>query len=469
MENFPRRSSRSGALPSLPSWMVGALVSVFILATLLSGYLVFTTVRDFVAGWKVTGDNPGRLNGPSQNNASGPNVLATPHTAGILPQKWSGTERVTILLLGIDRRQGEEEKGYLTDSIMLVTVDPVAKTAAMLSVPRDLWVEIPGFDNNTINTANRSGDYYDYPGGGPALASKTVQHNFGVTVNYYVRLDFTAFETFIDAIGGIDVQVVETIDDPDYPNGSYGFEPFYLAAGPQHLNGHDALRYARTRHNSSDIDRAKRQQEVVLAVRQRILDQKMLPRLLGQVPSLYQTLNDSVQTNLTLEQAISLALLAQDITPEKIQHEVIDYRYVLEETSPTGRDILIPIRDKIRELRDSLFTSSVAAVPVTAGGDELSLLKTEAAQVAVLNGASVEGLARSTADWLIPQGLTIATVDTADSSYAATVIIDYNGRKPYTTHWLARTFNAQVLSRSDPNSTVDVAVILGANWQVPGN
>lgn len=467
-------STRSKREPPVPMWLFATSVVLFVIATLVASYLVFTTVRDYVAAWQVTGGTTFLADVPV--NPQGTPMRATPTAvtlASIIPQKWTGVDRVTILLMGIDRRQGETEKGYLTDSLMLVTVDPVAQTAAILSVPRDLWVEIPGYENNTINTANRTGDYYDYPGGGPALAAKTVQHNLGVSVNYYVRLDFTAFETFVDLIGGIDVNVTEAIDDPYYPDGSYGFEPFYLTTGPHHLNGHDALRYARSRHNSSDIDRAKRQQEVVLAVREKVLNQNMLPTLLSQAPRLYQTLNESVQTNLSLEQGMSLALLAQEIDKASIKHEVIDYRYVLEQTTPEGRQVLIPLRDRIRELRDELFTAPavIANVPTNAtqtSGDDKFLLQTEGARIKILNGAGVEGLARTTSDWLTQEGLVVTSFDTADRiDYTQCIVLDYTGRKPFTAHWLARTFNANLISGSDASSEVDIVVILGSNWQIP--
>lgn len=449
----------------MPGWALGLLVIVFLLATALAGYLVFATVRDAVAGWSIT-----HITGPNTTtNSQTPGVTPAPgvSSSGLIPKKWAGTDRVTILVMGIDRRKGELEKGYLTDTMMLVTVDPVAKTAGMLSIPRDLWVEIPGYEVDTINTANRTGDYYNYPGGGPALATKTVQHNLGVTVNYYVRLDFTAFETLIDAVGGIDVEVAEAIADPQYPDGSYGYEPFYLSAGMQHLNGHDALRYARTRHDSSDIDRAKRQQQVVMAVRNKILNLNMLPKLITQAPALYQTLNESVQTDLSLDQIISLALLAQDIPTENIKSEVIDFHYVLDYTTPEGRQVLVPLRDKIRELRDSMFSTSAPLLPPTQINSQ-ALIAAEAAKVMVLNGAGITGLAQATSEWLTGKGVNVVSFDTADrSDYATSVIVDYTG-KPYTTRWLTTTFRVtNIISGSDPSSPVDIKIILGADWQIP--
>jgi LCP family protein required for cell wall assembly len=459
------RSNRSGRL-ALPGWTVGALVGGFLVATALAGYLVFATVRDLVAGWNITAF------GPTPAPVAGGGPVPTPSgsvnpVGDLLPQKWEGVERVTVLVMGIDRRQGENEKGYLTDSMMLVTVDPVAQTAGMLSIPRDLWVEIPSYEVNTINTANRTGDYYDYPGGGPALAVKTVEHNLGMTVDYYVRLDFTAFETLIDTIGGIDVYNETEINDPFYPDGSYGYEPFYLPAGQQHLNGHDALRYARTRHDSSDIARAQRQQQVVLAIREKALTPGTLAKLITEAPQLYRTLNQSVWTNLSLNQIVGLALLAQDIPRENIHSAVIDYQYVLDYTTPEGRQVLVPLRDKIRELRDSMFATSAVFAPPS--DEELkSLMATEGARVEVLNGAGVQGLAQATSDWLKGQGVNVVNFDTADrTDYPNSVIVTLV-EKPYTTRWLAKTFNvSSAVSGSDPSGAADIRIILGQDWRVP--
>ncbi len=480
MTHYTRVPLRNGRpkrpTPGVPSWMLGSLLALFALVAVVSAFLVFTTVRDFVAGWRVTNQNPATPQAVAESTSAitGEVIpLATPKPGDTpVPTSnvgaWTGTDRVTILVMGIDRRAGEDEKGYLTDTMLLVTMDPSAHTAAMLSIPRDLWVTIPGgYGEDTINTANRTGDYYEYPGGGPALAVKTVEYNIGVTVNYYVRLDFTAFETFLDTIGGIDIFNETEIDDPNYPNGAYGFEPFFLAEGPHHLNGHDALRYARTRHGTSDIDRATRQQQVAMAVRERVLSLGMLPGLIAGAPNLMRTLNDSVSTNLSLEQMISLVLLAQDIPRENIRNAVIDFRYVLDYQTEEGRQVLMPLRDKIRVLRDELFASTSAMAPATAE-DEKTLMLAEAANVQVLNGAGIQNLACLTEAYLVKQGVLADKCDTADrSDYTSSVIVDYTG-KPYTVRYLANLFGVStIISGANPNSLVDVKVIVGQDWKVP--
>ena len=433
----------------VPHWLLGALLGACAF-TLATGCLISTAVPSLVSSFAPT----------SSPNLAGGGATGTAVPATSVPA-WSGTQRVTFLLMGMDRADGISNGPNHTDSMMLVSVDPVSKRVVLLSIPRDLWVQIPGYGSAKITEANFDGDAYGYPGGGSALAVKTVEQNLGIHVDHYVRIDFNAFETFIDAIGGIDVIVPETIDDPTYPDANFGYEPFYLAAGPQHLNGHDALRYARTRHSGQgDLDRARRQQQVVMAVRDRVLNLNLLPTLILKAPLLYQSMLDDIKMDVSLNEILSLALLGPQIPKENITSVVMDYNDVTDATTPDGQEVLMPIPDKIRALRDSLFSP--------AGVDDLALVTAEGATVAVLNGAGVNGLAQATADWLRAQGINVVAVDTADrSDYSQTEILD-DGSKPYTAAWLARTFNVLNISTNGyPSSTADITVILGQDWSVP--
>jgi hypothetical protein len=283
-------------------------------------------------------------------------------------------------------------------------------------------------------------------------------------------MDFTAFTTIIDAIGGIEIDNPTDIDDQAYPDGSYGFDPFVLPAGRHTLNGYDALRYARTRHDDSDINRAQRQQQVVLAVRDKILSAGSLPALITQAPTLYSTLNESIQTNLTLDQLVALALLAQDIEDQNIRRGVIDFGYVENYTTPEGRQVLIPLRDRIRELRDELFTIDAAIAPSEDFVDPAQL-QTEGAVIQVLNGSGIQGLAGTTRDWLAAQGINVIDPGNADRvDYTGAVILDYSGgAKPYTLRWLQRVFNVPTVfsAVNPPDTRIDIQVVVGSEWRVP--
>jgi LCP family protein required for cell wall assembly len=453
----------------MPDRLIWGLGAAFALAALLSGVLVFSTVKGLAAAWTGTGF-PSFSGGSS--SAAGPTSApgTTPTIAPLneAPTAWDGSQRITILLMGLDYRDWLSGDGPpRTDSMMLVTIDPVTRTAGMLSIPRDLWVEIPGFEHNRINTAYFLGETYKLPGGGPALAMKTVENFIGVPIQYYVVIDFYAFEQMINEIGGIDVLVTERVKISPIGRTSY-----YLEPKAYHMDGRRALAYARARKTEGgDFDRAMRQQQVALAVRDRVLGFNMVPTLVTKAPALYQELAGGLHTNLTFDQMLRLGLLALDIPKENIKTGVIGPPNMVQfETLPDGSQVLRAIPDQIRLLRDDIFTTTGAISPSIPTNDPVAAAKAENANISVLNGAGVEGLAGQTADYLRAQGLNVTTVGNADRlDYAKSIIIDYTG-KPYTAKYLMDLMGlseSQILSQSNPDSGVDLAVILGADWQVP--
>jgi len=464
------RPDRSRKRPKkLPDRLIWGLGIAFALAALLSGVLVFSTVKGLAAAWSGTGLPS--FGGVSSNSGPTPEPGTTPTVAPLdeAPKAWDGSERITILLMGLDYRDWLKGDGPpRTDSMMLITIDPVTRTAGMLSIPRDLWVEIPGFEHGRINTAYFLGETYKLPGGGPALAMKTVENFIGVPIQYYAVIDFHAFEEMIDEIGGIDVYVPETIKISPI-----GKQSHLLFGGKgTHLNGPDALAYARVRKTEGgDFDRAQRQQQVALAIRDRVLGFNMIPTLVTKAPKLYQQLSDGIRTNLTFDQMLRLALLALDIPKDNIKKGIISPPDMVQfETLPDGAEVLRPIPDQIRVLRDDIFTTTGAIGPSIPTDDPAAAAKVENAKISVLNGAGVEGLAGVTADYLRAQGLNVTTVGNADRlDYAKSIVIDYTG-KPYTAKYLMNLMGlseSQILSQTNPDSDVDVAVILGADWQVP--
>jgi LCP family protein required for cell wall assembly len=222
--------------------------------------------------------------------------------------------------MGLDLRDYEGEGPSRTDTMMLVTMDPVSRTAGMLSIPRDLWVNIPGFDYGKINTAYYLGEMYDLPGGGPGLAVQTVEELSGVDINYYAQVDFSAFENFISEIGGVKVDVpYEITVDPIGPHNTVTLQP-----GLQTLDGPTALAYARNRETfGSDFDRADRQQQVVMAIFDQITSLGTLPKLIANSPIIYSNLKNGIHTNLNLKDTISLAWTVAQIPRENIKRGLI--------------------------------------------------------------------------------------------------------------------------------------------------
>jgi LCP family protein required for cell wall assembly len=263
---------------------------------------------------------------------------------------------VNILVLGIDQREGMTDPAR-TDTMLLVTLDREARTAGLLSINRDLWVKIPGGQREgKINTAHFLGEVERVPGGGPALAMQTVQAALDVPVQYYIRLNFSAFEQLIDLIGGLDLEVEEAIADPDYPDAGFGYAPFHIDAGWQHLDGPTALKYARTRATpGSDLDRVKRQQQVILAVRDKLLKEKQLPQLLTRLGTLLALYSGSIQTNLTPGQLRELIEFSAGIDRDQIYTVTLDGQSIEEFYTPDGQDAIVLKPGAAQHIRDQLY------------------------------------------------------------------------------------------------------------------
>lgn len=271
---------------------------------------------------------------------------------------WDGQGRLTILLMGLDRRPGETGLGYRTDTMLLLSLDPRTQGIGVLSIPRDLYVDVPGYSAlRRINEPMALGELQrlNY---GPILAMETVQYNLGIRVNNYIIVDFQAFVQIVDALGGIEVTTEYVIDDQYYPTMNYGYERFYLSAGRNLLDGQTALKFARTRHGDSDIERGKRQQQVIFALLDKVSKPENLPQVLGQVPALWNALQDNFYTNLSLDQMVQLGLYVKDIPREKINSGSISYEYLMDYTTPQGAQVLIPNRARLGELMASVFGAS---------------------------------------------------------------------------------------------------------------
>jgi LCP family protein required for cell wall assembly len=260
--------------------------------------------------------------------------------------EWS---RTNILVLGLDRRP---DQGYVvrSDVLMLVTAYPPGPRLALLSIPRDLYVDIPGRSQARINTAHFWGED-ERPGGGPALAMEAVTANFGVPVDGYVRLDFEGFRAVVDAVGGIDIVVEKGIVDNVYPTEDYGTRRIEIPAGPQHMDGETALRYVRSRHGSSDFDRAARQQQVLIALARRLASPGNWVRL----PAVGWAIIENVDTDVGPGGLIQLAIAGLRVGPDGIEHHVIDRDMTSPWTTPTGGAVLLPRWDVINPLVEELF------------------------------------------------------------------------------------------------------------------
>lgn len=313
-------------------------------------------------GWQVVapsvataGGPPGELPSPFVQIV---NALSPLGSVGAAPEEFPTAKGiVNILIMGIDQRFDQAGEPTRSDVMMVLRVDFDNNQAHLLSFPRDIWVPIPEIDKfnvaeGRINQAYYYGEKFDLPGGGPELAKKAVALNFGIPVDYYVLVTFDGFKQIVDTLGGIDIDVPERVYDATFPTDDYGYMELEIEAGLQHMDGAQALRYARTRHQDADTKRILRQQLVLLAIRDKALQLDAVSKW----PELYRQTKDSFQTDIPVPTMVSFALAGQNIPRENIQTYAIEPKLLIPWTTSGGAHVWIPRREAIGELISQFMT-----------------------------------------------------------------------------------------------------------------
>ena len=396
------------------------------------------------------------ISAPSQLS---PRMAAALPEATRLPTPAALPPRVTnILLLGTDRRPPDE--GWRTDSMILVSIDPEEKIVSMVSIPRDLYVAIPGYGKTRLNLADSIGEEVHYPGGGPGLLRVTLEENLAITFDHYIRIDFRAFVEMIDILGGVDVDVACPtelwVPNMKFPDEYLLFR--VLPAGMQHMDGELALLYSRCRAHTPVFDRDRRQREVLLAIRNRILELGV-PRLLPRLFELLNTMGHHVQSDLQPSEIMALAQLAYQIPPQNINQSTIDLSVAPESYTPQGSWVMLPERPSIKELMAERI------VPPTW---EETALAAEGVRIAIDNGTTIEGFASQMADRLKSRGYRVVEMAKADTlDHTETTIISYAGDS-FALDSLRGYFGIgedRVVYEPDWLSGVAIRVILGTDAQ----
>jgi LCP family protein required for cell wall assembly len=367
-----------------------------------------------------------------------PTAVATLESTADLP-RITDPRQIQILLLGIDQRSATDDPGpFRTDTMMLLNINPVTKSVGVLSLPRDLWVDIPDFGGARINQANFIGDGNAYPGGGgPALAMETIAANFGVRVNKYLLVNFDVFTAIVDTLApnGVPVTVTEWIDDPDYPDDRYGTIHVRFEPGERLMDAETLLQYARTRATEGgDFDRARRQQQALDAVRTEVLSAGGIINFVSQAFTLWDALQGNYRTNLELNEIVALGNLMGEIKREDIRYRVIDNFYAYPGLSPQGDQVLHPDFAAIRDLILSTFypQTQLSLAEMRGRADE------ENALIYVYNGTRVVGLAGNTREWLVSKGVRVDDIDNDVTNARALTEIREYGRYNWTGRYLAQ-------------------------------
>lgn len=369
--------------------------------------------------------------------------------------KGEGDGRINILLLGIGG--GNHPGANLTDTIMLASIDPINKKLSLLSIPRDLYVNIEGVGKSKINYAHSYGEANpNTTGGGPALVKKTVSKILDLPIHYFVRMDFDGFVKLVDAVGGVDIYVEKPISDPYYPAPDMKkYDPFYITAGQHHMDGKLALKYVRSRETTSDFDRSARQQKFIEAFFKKALSLNVLTNPKA-ITSIISILGNHLKTDLSLWEIERLIRLAKDID-NNISMKVLDSSSgLLVASSGASGYYLVPKSGDFKEIQK--FVHEFLTEPY---------LEQEIAKIEIQNGTGKDGVAQSIAQLLKSYGYQVVKITTAPKIYPKTTIYDYTGgKKPVTLALLQKRLNAKdVKITKIDGGNIDLLVILGQDFK----
>ena len=369
-----------------------------------------------------------------------------------------GYDIVNFLLLGADTTNSNN--AGRTDVLTIVSVNRTANTVSMLSLPRDLYVYIPGYRVQRINTAYGWGEQNTGEGSGPQLLMDTIRYNLGIEIDYYARVDFDGFRQIIDDLGGVRVSVDCAIQDwrliePELdPTLEENWELFTLPVGVHQMDGDLALWYARSRRTSSDFDRGRRHQALLRALWRRIRSLN----LVEQVTDIWPQVLETVETDITLDTMVTYAPLALSLDTSRIASYTfrpnIEVRFW---SSPEGSSVLAPQRPAITELLQQMIQ------PPT----EHQLVH-EGAVVEIINASGVRGLDQVAADRLAWEGFVPTIGEPAAAARNYTVIYDYTGQTKGSSlgslQAALHVGNEGVIVEPDPDRTVDFRVVIGGSY-----
>ncbi len=378
--------------------------------------------------------------------------------------KGEGDGRINVLMMGVggDKHQA----GELADSIIVASIDPFAKEMGMLSVPRDLYVSIPGYYKTRINAANHIGDTENHPGGGVALTSETLEEILGIPIHYYVKADFDGFIQAVDTVGGIDIDLDERVYDPNF-DWEYGRGVLDLKPGTNHLDGITALMLARARGASGvglgvsrgDFGRGDRQRDMLLALKSKVLSAGTYTNP-AKIASLLDAVGGHVRTDMQIGEMLKLYEIVKDIGSEDVVSFGFDdgANNYLQSANIAGAAVLVPRSGDFSDIKSfvrSLFVDG--------------FIRQEQATLSVLNGTTTPGLAKKTTDELSDYGYNIIVVANAlEDDYVGTKLyVRRDAEKPYTRQLLENRLGVladRVDDLSDisaASSGVDFVIIVG--------
>ncbi|HQL11645.1 MAG TPA: LCP family protein [bacterium] len=352
-----------------------------------------------------------------------------------------------ILIAGIG---GENhDGGMLTDTIIFTSIDMQNNKIATLNIPRDLYVDLGDkYGYNKINSANAFGEQ-EKPGSGMLFLQNEVEKILNQDIDYYIRIDFDGFKDIIDTLGGITINVERSFVDNQYPTENFGYKTIYFQAGPQVMNGERALEYTRSRHGTngegSDFARSKRQQQVIEAVKDKILSEINTYNP-TKIISIFDALKRHISTNLSYKDIYNLYKIADNFDNIKVINRTLSDTngYVYTTTTIDGVSIVKPVGNNFNLIQDlAIHIFDEAYDPIKQQLDNLP-------KIVILNGTNITGLAsKITEDIKNTQEFNIYYVGNYDiRNVEDTILFDASGNTPLSSlNLLNQKFNAKILSR----------------------
>jgi len=398
---------------------------------------------------------------PSTNAAAHVQLTAKPSP---ITASHEGDGRINILFLGIG--DPSHAGADLSDSMMVMSVDTRTHDVGMLSIPRDLWVDIPGLGYNKINDANAFGDSRTKDGG-PALAMQVVSKTLGIPVQYFVRTDFTGLKEAVDTLGGVTVTVPQALYDSEYPcqnNEKYSCG-LNIKAGTYVMNGTLALEYARCRKGycGNDFGRARRQQDILLDMKDKALS---LPTLVNpaKISSLIDILGDNVRTDLSLDELKDFYNMLKGVSTSNVSQNVLDN---------TDNDLVVTAN--IGGASTVIPTAGVGNYgPIQAFVRSIFFdgeIKREVAALSVENDSGSPATGTAVCALLKSYSYNVVSCTNGATTQSTTTLTDLTGgKKPYTLQYLQKRFNLKAQSQpavsgaSDPTAPV-LRLVIGENYR----
>ncbi|RJO59067.1 LytR family transcriptional regulator [Candidatus Parcubacteria bacterium] len=427
-------------------WRLGFIAfGIFAIAIILVGWRVLTV------GTQVFHGN---------NNASALSQLGRLIVPGDRELKNDGNKRTNFLFVG---HGGEGHDGpYLADTIIFASLDQNQNSVAMLSIPRDFLVDLPGYGYRKINNALAFGLTEANPSGGDELMLKVVESITGQKIHYYMRIDFNGFRKAVDDLGGIEVNVENSFTDYQYPTYNYGYQTIKFEAGEQHFNGEKALQFARSRHGTngenSDFARSIRQQKLLFAFREKALTLGTLTNP-GKINALLKTLGDHVSSNLELWEVLRLAEVAKNLSTHSVITRVL-------ETGPTGLVKAATGLDGAYVLQPRIGLGNYQEIQeLTKDIFILNQVAKEAAPIQIQNATSEKGLAETAATTLNGFAYEVTSVTNLKTTrYDQSFVVDLsNGHAVQTVAQLKKRYNAEVVTELPADITLQLNQNLNGN------